>query len=57
MTRGSDCVIVSGELDYLLTWNCTHIANGHTIKRLAAINQRLGRQTPVIVTPEELLED
>ncbi len=48
---------VAFELDYLLTWNCAHIANGLTIKRLAAINQRLGRRTPVIVTPEELLEE
>jgi len=48
---------VAYELDYLLTWNCAHIANGHTIKRLGAINQRLGRYTPVIVTPEELLEE
>ncbi len=48
---------VAYELDYLLTWNCAHIANGHTIKRLAVINRRLGRQTPVIVTPEELLEE
>lgn len=48
---------VSYEIDYLLTWNCTHIANGHTIKRLAVINDRLGRKTPIIVTPEELMED
>ncbi len=48
---------VAYELDYLLTWNCAHIANGATIKRLVAANQRLGRATPVIVTPEELLED
>lgn len=47
---------VAYAVDYLLTWNCTHIANGHTIKRLASINHRLDRQTPVIVTPEELLE-
>lgn len=48
---------VSHEMDYLLTWNCTHIANGHTIRRLAAINDRLDRKTPVIVTPEELMEE
>ncbi len=48
---------VAYEIDYLLTWNCAHIANGHTIKRLAAVNRRLGRATPVIVTPEELLEE
>lgn len=48
---------VAYELDFLLTWNCVHIANGATIKRLAAANQRLGRATPVIVAPEELMED
>ena len=48
---------VAYEVDYLLTWNCAHIANGHTIKSLVAINDRLGRPTPVIVTPEELLEE
>lgn len=48
---------VSYEMDYLLTWNCAHIANGRTIKRLTAINDRLNRRTPVIVTPEELMEE
>lgn len=48
---------VAYAVDYLLTWNCAHIANGHTIKRLSAINDRLGRPTPVIVTPEELCEE
>jgi hypothetical protein len=48
---------VAYHVDYLLTWNCAHIANGHTIKRLAAINDQLGRPTPVIITPEELLEE
>lgn len=47
---------VSYELDYLLTWNCAHIANGPTIKRLSAINDRFGRPTPLLLTPEELLE-
>ncbi len=48
---------VSYEIDYMLTWNCAHLANGHTIKRLTAVNNRLGRATPVIVTPEALLEE
>ena len=46
---------VAFELDYLVTWNCKHIANGQVIRRLAATNRRHGRFTPVIVTPEELL--
>jgi hypothetical protein len=48
------CTVVYG-LDYLLTWNCAHLANGQVIRRLWEINRALGRSTPVIVTPEELL--
>jgi hypothetical protein len=47
---------VAYELDYLLTWNCAHLANGRTIQRLRAVNARLGRGTPIILTPEALLE-
>jgi hypothetical protein len=43
------------EVDYLLTWNCTHLANGLVIKRLQRTNAALGRPTPIIATPEELL--
>ena len=46
---------VSYNMDYLVTWNCRHIANGQVIKRLTKANQEIGRPTPVIVTPEELL--
>jgi hypothetical protein len=45
---------VAYELDYLVTWNCKHIANGQVIRRLLVLNQKLGKSTPVIVTPEEL---
>lgn len=44
------------EMGYLLTWNCKHLANGVVIQRLQTVNLSLGRLTPVIVTPEELLE-
>ena len=33
-----------------------HLANGLVIKRLEALNAERGRGTPIIVTPEELLE-
>lgn len=46
---------VAYNIEYLVTWNCKHIANGQVIKRLAKANQELGRSTPIIVTPEELL--
>lgn len=46
---------VAYNIDYLVTWNCRHIANGQVIRRLAKANDDIGRRTPVIVTPEELL--
>ena len=45
------------DLDYLVTWNCKHIANGEVIRRLRDFNDAAGRRTPLIVTPEALLED
>ncbi len=42
-------------VDYLLTWNCAHIANAEVRRQLARVNDRLGLVTPVICTPEELL--
>jgi predicted nucleic acid-binding protein len=47
---------VAYEIDYLVTWNCKHIANGEVIKKLQRINHRLDRFTPIILTPEELQE-
>lgn len=47
---------VTYEIDYLLTWNCKHIANGIIIQRLQAANIELNRHMPIIVTPQELLE-
>jgi hypothetical protein len=43
------------ELDYLVTWNCAHIANAELRRRLMALNTTLGLQTPIICTPEELM--
>ena len=47
---------VAYEMDYLLTWNCTHIANGEVVRRLMRVNAEIGRFTPLIVTPEGILE-
>jgi predicted nucleic acid-binding protein len=43
-------------IDYLVTWNCTHLANGEVIKELMKINESFGIHTPIICTPEELME-
>jgi predicted nucleic acid-binding protein len=49
-------VACNHDIDYLATWNCSHIANGAIIKRLMKINSDEGIKTPVICTPEELVE-
>jgi hypothetical protein len=43
-------------MDYLLSWNCTHIASGRVRKTLQEVNEAIGIRTPVICTPEELME-
>lgn len=49
-------ISVAYELDYLLTWNCAHIANGHVIRSLMEVNHVLGRFTPLLLTPDQLLQ-
>jgi hypothetical protein len=46
-------------LDYLLTWNCTHLANANKAVHLEMLNARLHLGLPRLVTPEQLrpLED
>ncbi len=46
---------VAYHMDYLVTWNCRHIANGEVIRRLLDANAILQRPTPLVVTPEEIL--
>ena len=41
-------------MDYLLTWNCRHIANAVIIRHLAVVASRQGYELPVICTPYEL---
>jgi hypothetical protein len=42
-------------MDYLLTWNCKHIANAHIQKKLARICYDFGYELPTICTPYEML--
>lgn len=42
-------------MDYLLTWNCKHIANAQIQSKLAEISLDFGYQLPLICTPYELL--
>lgn len=42
-------------LDYLLTWNCKHIANAQIQRKLFEISSHLGYKLPIICTPYELM--
>jgi hypothetical protein len=42
-------------MDFLLTWNCTHIANGVVLKIVNAVCQDHGYEPPIVCTPEELM--
>ena len=44
-------------IEYLLTWNCAHIANAMIIKTVQSICMQNGFSCPVICTPEELMEN
>lgn len=48
-------VAVVHDMDYLLTWNCVHIANATLRKGIEAVCRSKGYKAPVICTPEELL--
>jgi predicted nucleic acid-binding protein len=43
-------------MDYLLTWNCKHIANAQIQGKLAEISLDFGYELPILCTPYELLE-
>ena len=42
-------------VDYLLTWNCRHIANPEIQRGIAEYLEQIGMFLPFICTPEELL--
>jgi hypothetical protein len=43
-------------MDYLLTWNCTHIANATLRLKIESICRSAEYEPPVICTPQEILE-
>lgn len=44
-------------IQYLLTWNCRHLANAQISRRVARICNEHGFVMPTICTPEELFEE
>ena len=41
--------------DFLLTWNCEHLANANKFGHIRRINALLGLHVPALVTPLELM--
>lgn len=50
-------VAAVGGMDYLLTWNCKHIANATLRPKIEAVSRELGYEPPIICTPQELWEE
>lgn len=43
------------QCDFMVTWNCKHLANPNKARHVQRINATLGLHVPVIVTPRDLL--
>lgn len=43
------------DCDFIVTWNCRHLANPNKARHLQRINSMLGLHIPAIVTPRDLL--
>lgn len=48
-------VAAVNDVDYILTWNCKHLANAQIIRRISVVCNREGYNMPVMCTPEELM--
>lgn len=46
---------IAHEVEYLLTWNCAHIANPRTLPLIEQCLRREGVHLPTIGTPEDFL--
>lgn len=44
-------------IDFLVTWNCSHIANARILPQIHSVLQEMRLPLPIICTPEELLGD
>ena len=45
------------KIDFLLTWNCKHLANANKKIHIRKINTKLGIFVPEIITPLELFKE
>ena len=49
-------VAAAGGMEYLLTWNCRHIANAQIRGKIEELARLRGFEPPIPCTPEELME-
>jgi len=49
-------ICAANGIDYLVTWNCTHLANAVLRRQIERLLMDAGYQCPIICTPEELME-
>jgi hypothetical protein len=43
------------KIEYLLTWNCKHLANRHILPKVRRVCERAGLRSPEICTPEDII--
>lgn len=43
-------------IQYLVTWNCRHLANANKFQHIQVVNARKRLASPLLVTPAQLLE-
>jgi len=60
-TAGEDAIHIATAsvhgINYLLTWNCKHIANPRIWRRFGTCLNGLGHTMAIICTPEDLIGD
>jgi len=49
-------IAAAGGMEYLLTWNCRHIANAQIRGKIEELARLRGFEPPILCTPEELME-
>ncbi len=45
------------KIDFLLTWNCNHLANANKFEHIRIINTKLNLFVPLLITPLQLMEE
>jgi len=53
---GHIAIAVTNGVDYLVTWNCRHIANATMRSKIERICRNAGYEPTIICTPNELME-